>query len=250
MSKVWQQAIIVGASSGIGAELAKQIAATGCKVALVARRENELRQLADGINQGSGQPLAFAYPHDVTCYEDVPGLFQQITRDLGGLDLIIYASGVMPRVEPNEYAFEKDHRMIEVNVLGAVAWLNEAAQRFERGGAGTLVGISSVAGDRGRRGSPVYGASKAFLNTYLESLRNRIARTGAAVVTVKPGPIDTPMTKGLDKMPFMIPAELAARQILAAARSRKNTAYVPGKWRAIMFIVRSIPSFIFKKMNF
>ena len=248
MATAWKQAIIVGASSGMGASVARQLAKQGCQVALVARRQGELHRLADEINeQGAGQ--ARAYVHDVACHEEVPGLFQQICRDLGGLDLIVYAAGVMPRLTPEEYTFAKDRAMIEVNVLGAIAWLNEAAQRFGAARSGTIVGISSVAGDRGRRGQPVYCASKAALNTYLEGLRNRVGRFGVAVVTIKPGPVDTPMTEGLDKLPLLISADEAARQLLAAAGRGVHTAYVPGKWRPIMFVLRNIPSFLFKKMN-
>lgn len=250
MAVPWKKCILVGASSGIGAALARQLAAQGCAVALVARREVELRRLAEEIRETTPGVEVRPYAHDVTCFEEVPGLFQRICRDLSGLDLIIYAAGVMPRLDPDEYAFEKDRNIIEVNVLGAMAWLNEAAHRFAAAKGGTLVGISSVAGDRGRRGQPAYGASKAALNTYLESLRNRVARFGVSVVTIKPGPVDTPMTQGLDKLPMLISAEEAARQILGAARRGVHTAYIPAKWRPVMFIVRSIPSFLFKKMNF
>src|SRR5579871_843090 len=196
----WQRALIVGASSGIGEELARQLARMGCTVALAARRKEELERIAREIDQEAGERRALIYVHDVREYECVPALFQQICHDLGGLDLIIYASGVMPRLADEEYAFDKDRLTIEVNVLGAIAWLNEAAQRFARAGAGTIIGISSVAGDRGRRGQPVYCTSKAALDTYLEALRNRVGRLGVHVVTVKPGPVDTPMTKGLDKL--------------------------------------------------
>jgi NAD(P)-dependent dehydrogenase (short-subunit alcohol dehydrogenase family) len=245
----WQRALIVGASSGIGEELARQLARSGCKVALVARRKEELTRIASEIDGAGGEPRALIYAHDVREYECVPALFQQIAHDLGGLDLILYAAGVMPRLADEEYAFAQDRLTIEVNVLGAVAWLNEAAQRFTRAGAGTIVGLSSVAGDRGRRGMPVYCTSKAALNTYLEALRNRVARHGVAVVTVKLGPVATPMTEGLDKLPMVIPASQAAEQILAAAARRATVAYVPGKWRPIMFVLRSIPSAIFKKLN-
>src|SRR5258706_5888431 len=234
MTVPWKTAIVVGASSGIGAELSKQLAAQGCKVGMVARRAEELERLRDAV----GQDKVFIYPHDVTCAEEVPALFQQICRDLGGLDLIVYAAGVMPRIADDEYAFEKDRANIEVNVLGAMAWLNEAAQRFAKAGAGTIVGISSVAGDRGRKGQPSYCASKAALNTYLESLRNRVGRFNVAVVTIKPGPVDTPMTKGLDKLPMLISAQEAASQILNAAAKRKHTAYIPANWRPIIFIFR------------
>src|SRR5260370_14867305 len=100
----------------------------------------------------------------------------------------------MPRVGEDEYAFEKDRQIIEVNVLGAMAWLNEAAPRFARAGEGTIIGISSVSGDRGRRGQPAYCASKAALDTYLEALRNRLRRRGVPGVTVTPGPVDTRMS--------------------------------------------------------
>jgi NAD(P)-dependent dehydrogenase (short-subunit alcohol dehydrogenase family) len=155
----------------------------------------------------------------------------------------------MPRVAEDEYSFEKDRSMIEVNLLGAIAWINEAAERFKANGRGTIVGVSSVAGDRGRRGQPVYCTSKAALDTYLEAVRNRVGRSGVRVVTVKPGPVDTPMTRGLDKLPLLIPVEAAARQILAAAARGKRVAYVPGKWRPIMAVLRSIPSPVFQKLN-
>jgi decaprenylphospho-beta-D-erythro-pentofuranosid-2-ulose 2-reductase len=247
----FNRAIIVGASSGIGAALARQLAAKGCRVALLARRAEELSTLADEINASypGTDTRALTFPHDVLCYEEVPALFQTVCRDLGGLDLFIYASGVMPSVQQSEYNFEKDRRIIEVNVLGAIAWINEAAQRFEAAKEGTLVGISSVAGDRGRCGSPVYNTSKAAMDTYLEAIRNRIGRFGVQVVTIKPGPVETPMTAVLGKMPLMIPAADAARQIIVAAERGVRLAYIPWPWRFIMAIIRAIPSPIFKRMN-
>lgn len=244
----WKRAIIVGASSGMGEVLARQLAQSGCRVALVARREQTLQEIADTLNADATSPLARAYAHDVQDTAGVPALFDQIVTDLGGLDLIIYASGIMPRVAADEYDTAKDSEIIAVNFTGAVAWLNGAARRFEKLGSGTIVGLSSVAGDRGRRGNPVYGATKAALNAYLESLRTRIERRGAFVVTVKAGPVATPMTQGL-KMPGVIPAEQAAREILAAAESHTRVAYIPAKWRPIMAVIRSIPPSIFKWLN-
>lgn len=249
MSSRWERALIVGASSGMGEEMARQLAREGCQVALVARRAEELQRIADAINTSAGKVLAHTYTHDVREYACVPALFQQIARDLGGLDIVIYAAGVMPRITEDEYDFAKDCLTIEVNVLGAIAWLNEAAQRFARANSGTIVGISSVAGERGRKGYPVYAASKSALNTYLEALRNRVGSRGVTVVTVKPGPVDTPMTQGMDKLPLLIPADKAAQTILKAAHKRANTVFVPGAWRSIMFVIRHIPSFLFKRQN-
>lgn len=241
------RAIIIGASSGIGAATARLLAAQGCAVALIARREAELQTVAETIRNAGG--TAFTYPHDVFDFDAVPALFQTVCRDLGGLDVIVYAAGVMPRVAPGEYDFAKDHAMISVNLLGAVAWLNEAAARFAAIGMGTIVGVGSVAGDRGRRAAPVYGATKAALETYLESLRNRAGGTGVRVVTVKPGPIDTAMTQGMDKLPLLLPAEDAARRIVRAAEGGADVVYVPGAWAIIMAVIRAVPSAVFRRLN-
>ena len=244
----WNRAIIVGASSGIGEALARALAQDGCQVALVARREDKLRLIAQEMDTLPGSSPSRFYVHDVTDTESVPALFARITHDLGGLDLIVYAAGMMPAVGPEEYNTAQDASIIAANFTGAVAWLNEAAPRFAIGKAGTIVGISSVAGDRGRRGNPVYGATKAAFNAYLESLRNRIERKGAFVITIKPGPVDTPMTQGLHA-PGMISAEQAAAEILLAAKDKVRVAYVPGKWKPIMAVIRAIPSPIFKWIN-
>ncbi len=237
----------MGASSGIGEAIARQLGAAGCRVALVARRREALERLAGEI--GAGQTLVF--PHDVTRGDDVATLFPEICRALGGLDLFVYAAGVMPAVGADEWDFAKDRDIVAVNVLGAMAWINQAAQRFERGRAGTLVALSSVAGDRGRRGNPAYHASKAALDTFLESVRNRVGRFGVRVVTVKPGPVDTPLTREMDraKLPFLISAGDAARATLAAAARGTRVAYVPGRWRPIMFVLRNIPSVIFQRLD-
>lgn len=242
-----KSAIVVGASSGIGEALTKRLARAGFRVALVARREQPLASLAAAIKKRHPD-RALVYTHDVTNHAEVPALFQRITHDLGGFDLIVYCAGVMPKVAIDEYNFAKDKQVFDVNVLGAMAWLNEAAIRCERQQSGTIVGISSVAGDRGRKPQPVYCASKAALNTYLEGLRNRLGHRGVRVITIKPGPVSTPMTQGL-RMPFMISAEKAADLIYRAIASRKNTAYVPIIWWPIMTVIRMIPSFLFRGKN-
>lgn len=240
----FKKALIVGASSGIGEALALRFVRGGYRVALVARREDVLRKIADSINsKGAGRALV--YPCDVTDYEKAPTLFQEIVHGLGGLDVTVYCAGVMPPVAVDEYEFSKDRQVFEVNVLGAIAWLNQAAIRAEASESGTIVGISSVAGDRGRKPQPVYCASKAALNTYLEGLRNRLGHRGVRVITIKPGPTKTPMTEGL-KMPFMITAEDSAEKIFRAVQSRKQVAYVPGIWLPIMTAIRCVPSFLFR----
>jgi NAD(P)-dependent dehydrogenase (short-subunit alcohol dehydrogenase family) len=245
----FRYALIVGASSGMGEALARRLAADGARVAVVARREAELRRVIGEINAEAGEERAIAVMHDVRDVDDVPELFQEIAQRLGGLDLVIYAAGVLPKVRPDEFNTEKDREILEINLTGAVAWLNPAADRFARLGRGTIVGIGSVAGDRGRSGNPVYCTSKAGLHAYLEALRNRIARLGVKVVTIKPGFVDTSMTKGLDGLFWLISPDGAAEFILKAARRGRVTAYVPARWRLVMTVIRSIPSFIFTKLG-
>lgn len=242
-----KNAIIIGASSGIGAALVKELMGQGYNVAAVARRQ----EMLDTVQQkATGDGTCHIYAHDVTDYEVIPALFQQITADLGGLDLIVYNAGVQTAVSIDEYNFQKDRTMLEVNLLGAVAWLNEAAARFERAGSGQIVGIGSVAGDRGRVGSPIYNASKAGLHTYLEGLRNRLTRHGVGVTTIKPGFIATSMLDNVPKTFWVISPEEAAQRIIRAADKGKQTVYIPARWGLVMLIIRHIPSFIFRKLSF
>lgn len=244
----FERAIVVGASSGMGAAIARRLAAGGTAVALVGRREPELEAVAAAIRAAGGR--ARVARHDVTNHDDVPATFERLVAELGGLDLVVYASGCMHVPEEGEYDFAKDRDMIEVNVLGAMAWTNLAAARFEAQRGGTIIGLSSIAGERGRRTMPGYTTSKAALTAWLEALRNRVSRYGVNVVTVKPGFVDTVMTKHLARKPMLISAERAAELILAAARRGGSPSkFIPGRWGLVAFVVRNLPSFLFRKLD-
>ena len=246
-----KRAIVVGASSGIGEALVRELAHSGYSVAAVARREAKLQALEESVNTAVSQGCVQIYPHNVTNYGEIPTLFQNIVQQLGGLDLIIYNAGVQPSVTIDEYNFEKDRQMIGVNLLGAIAWLNQAALRFERAGQGQIVGIGSIAGDRGRVGSPVYNTSKAGLATYLESLRNRLTRHGVNVLTIKPGYVDTVLMRENAPKPFwVISPQAAALQIHKAMQKRKQTVYVSTRWGLVGLIIKHIPSIIFRRLSF
>lgn len=191
--------------------------------------------------------MLLPYVHNVCDTSGIPALFQQVTKDLGGLDLIIYCSGVMPEVGPQEYNFEKDKAMLDVNLTGAIAWLNQAATRFHETKSGTIVGIGSVAGDRGRCGQPVYNTTKAALATYLEALRNRLVKRGVRVVTIKPGPMQTEMTQHLHLRGAMLPL-VAAKKILK--KSRKNGEhYLKPTHKLLFAVIRMVPSPIFRRLK-
>ena len=242
--------IIIGASDGLGAELARSLARDGYLLALLARRKDKLEALCLELNQTS--QVARAYAHDVSDYEKVPALLRTIVADLGGLDLVIFVASVNnPPGGMDKYNFENDRRMIEVNLIGAMAWLTPIAEMFQSAGSGQIVGISSVAGDRGRVGNPGYNTSKAGLTTYLEALRNRLSRRGVNVLTVKPGFMKTEMLKAAGgPTPFAIEPSKAAQDILKAMKRRKQVIYTASIWRWIMLAIRHTPSVIFRRLSF
>ncbi len=238
-----KRAIVVGASSGIGAAIVRALSARGYRVAALARRIEPLEALSAALADTK------AYQHDVTDFDAVPELFQSIVREMGGLDIIFYVAGVQPEVAPDEFDFAKDRAMVETNLLGAMAWLNQAALRFDRAGRGQIVGISSVAGDRGRSAFPGYHTSKGGLSIYLESLRNRLDKKGVTVTTIKPGFVDTRLLENASNTFWVISPDDAAHQILDSAEKKRQVVYTPARWRVVMLIIQHIPSFIFRRMS-
>lgn len=245
-----RRGIIIGASVGLGAALARKLAREGYSLALLARSKDKLDSLCNEINNSGGNALAYA--HDVSEYDKVPGLLRRVVADLGGLDLVVFAAGVNhPPGGMDKYNFENDRKMVEVNLIGAMAWLAPIAEMFQSARAGQIVGICSVAGDRGRVGNPGYNTSKAGLATYLEALRNRLTRHGVNVLTVKPGFMKTEMLKAAQgATPFAIEPEKAADDILRAMKKRRQTIYTAPIWRWIMLVIQHTPSFIFRRLSF
>src|SRR5262245_8912519 len=223
------RALVVGASAGIGAAIVRELVARGYRVAALARRGEALERLRDEC----GAERVLARVHDVHRTAEVPGLFEELVRALGGLDLVVYAAGIMPRIGPLQFDTETDAEILAVNALGAMAWCNPAAELFQSKRSGAIVGIGSIAGDRGRRGNPAYGASKAALAHYLEALRNRLSEHGVRVCTIKPGYVETPMTASLGKLRGSITAAAAARTIVSYAHRGSGVRYVPLRWLGV-----------------
>lgn len=243
-----KKAIVVGASSGIGAALARRLAAAGHDLGLVSRRLPELERLAQEIREQHGVHVV-VFQHDVKQTDEALPALEQLTRQLEGLDLLVYNAGVMYPQDPDRFSVAEDLDTMRVNLLGAVAWLLPAAERFERAGEGQIVGIGSIAGERGRRAMPAYAASKAGLHTYLEALRNRVDRAGVTVTTIKPGQVRTAMLENAAAIRGPIEPERAAELAWRAIRAGKQVAFVPSRWSLIALIIRNIPSFIFRRLN-
>ena len=169
---------------------------------------------------------------------------------MGGFSGAVVSFGYMGDQEETESDPQKAEAVISANFTGAASILLHLANHFEDTRSGFLVGISSVAGDRGRQSNYVYGSAKAGLSTFLQGLRSRLYKVGVPVLTVKPGPVDTAMTFGMEGLPMLADPADVAKEIVKASRRRKDVLYVPGPWKWIMLVIRTIPERVFKRLKF
>ena len=237
--------VITGASSGIGAALARHYAGPQSTLALIARREPELARLAASL---PGETLV--YPLDVADGAALERAAQDFVRRCGAPDLVIANAGVSVGTHGDELAdVAKLRRMLEVNTAGLAASLAAFAPAMRAAGRGTLAGIASVAGFRGIPGAGAYSASKAAAIAWLESLRNELAGSGLAVVTVCPGYVDTPMTRvNRYRMPFLLPADEAARRIARAIAARRRMTVIPWQMALVGPVLRLLPGALFDRL--
>lgn len=237
--------VITGASSGIGAALARHYAGPQSTLALIARREPELARLAASL---PGRILV--YPLDVADGAALERAARDFIERCGAPDLVIANAGVSVGTHGNEPAdVAKLRRMLEVNVTGLAASLAAFAPAMRAARRGTLAGIASVAGFRGIPGAGAYSASKAAAIAWLESLRNELAGSGVAVVTVCPGFVDTPMTRvNRYRMPFLLPADEAARRIARAIAARRRMAVIPWQMALVGTVLRMLPGALYDRV--
>ncbi len=237
--------VITGASSGIGAALARHYAGPQSTLALIARREPELARLAASL---PGETLV--YPLDVADGAALERAAQDFVRRCGAPDLVIANAGISVGTHGDELAdVAKLRRMLEVNTAGLAASLAAFAPAMRAAGRGTLAGIASVAGFRGIPGAGAYSASKAAAIAWLESLRNELSGSGLAVVTVCPGYIDTPMTRvNRYRMPFLLSADEAARRIARAIAAQRRMAVIPWQMALVGPVLRLLPGALFDRL--
>lgn len=244
MNETW---IILGATSSMARAFARKVAERGATVLLAGRDREDLAHLAadlDARGARAAQVMAF----DARNPASFGAILARAEEEEGALNAAVFV-GSMP---PQE-AIDADPALIDGTIAdsftGPARFLQALAPLIEARGQGCVVGVGSVAGDRGRVGNYVYGAAKAGFATYLSGLRNRLNRAGAHVVTVKPGFVDTAMTWGLDGMFLVAAPEAVADSILKAVEKKRNVIYTPFFWRWIMLIIRHIPEPIFKKLS-
>jgi decaprenylphospho-beta-D-erythro-pentofuranosid-2-ulose 2-reductase len=243
-----RRVLIVGATSAMAAATARLYAAGGARLFLTGRNAERLEAVAADLRvRGAGQVQSALL--DVTDRHRCEEVLDVAWAAFDGLDVALVAHGVLPDQAQSQTSVAEALYALDVNFTSTVALLTILANRFEAQGRGCIAVITSVAGDRGRQSNYVYGAAKGGLDRFLEGLRNRLFRAGVAVVTLKPGFVETPMTAGLRQGMLFASAGRAAQAIHRAVERRRDVAYIPGYWRPIMAVIRSIPEFAFKRLR-
>ncbi len=242
-----KKVLVLGATSAIAQATCRLLAARGAALHLVGRNATQLEAVAKDLSvRGARVSTRVQELNELSSHEE---LVSHADTVLGGMDGVLLAHGLLGRQPESERSWDAAQEVLTTNFMGPASLLTHVANLLEERRAGMIVVISSVAGDRGRQSNYVYGSSKGGLNVFLQGLRNRLARSNVAVVTVKPGFVDTPMTAHLPKNALFASPEKVAKGILRAMDARRDEIYVPGFWRLIMFAVRSIPEGVFKRMK-
>lgn len=231
-----QKAIIVGASSGIGAGLAKILSRNGYELGITARRIELLEQLKNEL-----QTKAYIKQMDISMPIETMAQLDELIKEMNGVDLIILCAGVGFENKNLEWKPEKD--TIDINVVGATAVINTAMQYFAERKCGHLVGISSIASYRGDGVNPAYNASKAYLSNYLQGMRIKARNQklkNVRVTDIKPGFVDTAMAQG-DGLFWVMPVEKTCKQIYRVIKRKRKDVVVTKRWKFIAFILKRLP---------
>ncbi|MEM9583412.1 MAG: SDR family NAD(P)-dependent oxidoreductase [Pseudomonadota bacterium] len=244
MTETW---IILGATSSMAKAFARAVSLQGANVLLAGRDLDDLHVSAFDCGQ-RGAALAEAIPFDARDANGFDAIIQRARQEEGMINVAVFVGSMPPQAE-----IDLDPSLIDGVIAdsftGPAKFLQAIAPEMEARGGGTVIGVGSVAGDRGRIGNYVYGSAKAGFHTYLSGLRNRLTRSGGHVVTVKPGFVDSAMTWGIEGMFLVAPPEKVAADLLNAVKKKKDVIYTPFFWRIIMGIITRIPERIFKKMS-
>jgi decaprenylphospho-beta-D-erythro-pentofuranosid-2-ulose 2-reductase len=234
---------IFGATSAIAQAVARRLAERGDAFILIARDGQRLDAVAADL-EVRGASGVHSLVADLTDASRHAELVAQCWAAHGGIDVALIAHGYLGSQRMAESSPAELAAILDANFVSAASLAMRLAESFAQQRSGTLAAIASVAGDRGRQSNYAYGAAKGGLAIFLDGLRHRLAPQGVKVVTIKPGFVDTPMTRDFPKGPLWATPEAVAGGIVRAIDRGASVAYVPGFWRAIMLVIRSLPEWI------
>lgn len=247
---VMKKIVVLGATSGIALEVQRQLAQRGCELLLVARSQERLAILQSDLSvRGAKQVITCAT--DLAYTQNHAAIYDYVHHAMPDFDTVLLAYGIMHDQKDAEASIDVLLEELQVNFVSATAILTLFAADLERRQTGCIAAITSVAGDRGRRSNYVYGSAKGALSLFLQGLRSRLHPAGVKVITIKPGPVQTPMTDHLAKAARFAEPKLVARDIVRALESRSpDVLYTPKIWRYVMTAVEHIPENLFKRLSF
>ena len=243
-----QKVLILGATSLIAQEVSKLLADRQCPLFLVGRDAAKLCAIAADLKVRGAAKVGTATA-DLTDTALHDQIIEDAVHFLNGIDIALIAHGFLGVQKEANECWERTREILDVNFLSPASLASRLANLFETSGAGHLVVIGSVAGDRGKKGNYAYGAAKAGIEVFLEGIRHRLASTSGQVLLIKPGFVDTPMTAHLPKSPLFSSASTTARGIVAAIESGRSVVYLPRFWRYVMAAIRILPEPIFNKLS-
>jgi len=239
--------LILGATSAIARATAAAFAARGDTLYLASRDQEELRRISADLRLRFGVKVHHGM-FDAEATDTHEAFFKTVISDMPDLSGVVLAFGFLGDQKAAR-DFNTGKHVIAANFTGAASILGLCANHFEPLHYGFIIGISSVAGDRGRQSNYVYGAAKGALSLYLQGLRNRLYSSGVRVITVKPGFVDTAMTYGMPGLFLVASPQYIGKRIVRSLERSGDVVYLPWFWRYIMLIIKHIPEFIFKRMK-
>ncbi len=240
--------LIIGATSAIAEATARKFAKNNSKLFLLGRNIERLTSIVQDLRVRGADKVEMASfdVNDLGRHEEI---IDQAISSLQGLDIVLIAHGTLPDQKKCENSTSNTLAEMNTNLVSTISMLTYLANFFEKQGEGTIVVVSSVAGDRGRQSNYVYGSAKGALAIFTQGMRNRLNKFNVQVLTVKPGFVDTPMTKHFKKGVLWVKPEIIANGILKGIEKRRNIIYLPCFWRWIMLLIKAIPEALFKRMS-
>ncbi len=242
--------VILGATRGMGRALARRMAARGDRLFLLGRDLDDLRRSAGDL-EARGTPERVGVAEcDLERPESFAPALAAAAAHLGGFDTVVVTAALFATQDQLERDRELTRRLLTANFSHTILFCEEARGHLLARGGGRLCVFSSVAGERGRKPVILYGASKAGLTRYLEGLDHKFRAQGLSVITVKPGFVETSMTEGLPRPPFAGQPDAVAARVLSAIDRGSPIVYAPPAWAFIMAVIRFLPRFVMRRVQF
>ncbi|MBI2794557.1 MAG: SDR family NAD(P)-dependent oxidoreductase [Ignavibacteria bacterium] len=239
--------VIVGATSAIAQGIAALYAEVGSRFLLVARNQTKTVDIASRLKEFGAEHVA-VFITDLRIREDHNAIVEAALKDLKTIDVLVIAHGIYPNMKDAERDVDIMLDIVMTNIVSTFSIVHRFANVMRNAGRGTIAMISSVAGERGRSSNYIYGSTKSALTAYASGLRASLAGSGVHVLTVLPGPVDTPMTAD-HHAPFTSSVDQVSRSITNAIERRKKVLYTPWYWRCIMLVIKMLPESVFMKIK-